>query len=83
MALASAIARRAMGKFLYARITVGGILHRGERVDVAAIVVEQRQQIDRALAIVGLAQQPEQLLGDVERTTAAIERAAGQCDRFG
>jgi WD40 repeat protein/NAD(P)-dependent dehydrogenase (short-subunit alcohol dehydrogenase family) len=34
VALASAIARRAMGKFLYARITVGGILRRGERVDL-------------------------------------------------
>ncbi|HEY5933760.1 MAG TPA: tetratricopeptide repeat protein, partial [Kofleriaceae bacterium] len=34
--------------------------HDRERVDVAAIIVEQRQQIDRGGAIVGLAQQPEQ-----------------------
>ena len=54
----------------------------GERVGVAAIVVEQRQQIDRRGAVVGLAQQPEQLLGDVERLAAAIERAAGLGDRL-
>ena len=64
-----------------AQATIEARDHR-ERVDLAAIVVEQRQQIDRGLPVVVFAEQEEQLLGDVERLGGAIERAAHLLDRL-